>query len=318
MTRRWSHSWRRTARSAPSNRSPRSEDSRASGASPSTSTRSVRRGACRSRWTRRTSTCSPSPRTISTGRRAPAPCGRGRGASSRPRSSAAGRKAGTARGPRTCRRSWGWASPRISPRSRAPSASRSDAGPLRARSTSPSRRCLPWSRACAASRRADVRLFLFDIDGTLLIARGAGRAAFRQALERTYGTAGALDVYDLRGKTDPRIVWDVLTAAGVPGEAIEARLGDRFEAYVRELATIIGDTPHDVDCARACGAVAVAVATGQYPPDELAACAPDLLFRDFSDVAYALAALTSCAGRRHTEPVSGHPPMGPVPRPPLQ
>src|SRR2546430_4745737 len=66
-------------------------------------------------------------------------------------------------------------------------------------------------------------------------------AAFRQALERTYGTAGALDVYDLRGKTDPRIVWDVLTAAGVPGEAIEARLGDCFEAYVRELETILGD-----------------------------------------------------------------------------
>src|SRR5439155_1567858 len=51
----------------------------------------------------------------------------------------------------------------------------------------------------------------------------------------------ALDVYDLRGKTDPRIVWDVLTAAGVPGEAIEARLGDCFEAYVRELETILGD-----------------------------------------------------------------------------
>jgi phosphoglycolate phosphatase-like HAD superfamily hydrolase len=253
-----------------------------------------------------------------------------------------------------------------------------------------------------------VRLFLFDIDGTLLIARGAGRAAFRQALERTYGTAGALDVYDLRGKTDPRIVWDVLTAAGVPSEAIEARLGDCFEAYVRELetilgdghavelmpgirelvgalsarpdavvglltgnieagarlklrptgllphfrvgaygsdhvdrrrlppiareraarlvgrdidgarVTIIGDTPHDVDCARACGAVAVAVATGQYPPDELAACAPDLLFRDFSDVAHALAALTSCAGRRHAAPVSGQPPIPPGSRSPLQ
>src|SRR3989442_15460664 len=77
-------------------------------------------------------------------------------------------------------------------------------------------------------------------------------------------------------------------------------------------------TPQDVACARACGAVAVAVATGQSPPDELAACAPDLLFRDFSDVAYALAALTSCAGRRHTEPDSGHPPMGPVPRPTVE
>ena len=60
--------------------------------------------------------------------------------------------------------------------------------------------------------------------------------------------------------------------------------------------TIIGDTPHDVDCARASGAVAVAVATGQYPADELAACAPDLLFRDFSDVARTVAALTNGPG----------------------
>ena len=240
-----------------------------------------------------------------------------------------------------------------------------------------------------------MRLFLFDIDGTLLTARGVGRAAFKQALEGTYGTAGALDAYDLRGKTDPRIVWDVLTAAGIPGEAIEARLRDCFEAYVRELetllgdgsavqlmpgirdlvgalsahpdaivglltgnieagarlklrptrllphfrvgaygsdhidrrrlppiareraarlvgrdidderVTIIGDTPHDVDCARACGAIAVAVATGQYPADELRACAPDLLFHDFSDAARALTALTNGERGRAASP-SGH------------
>ena len=59
--------------------------------------------------------------------------------------------------------------------------------------------------------------------------------------------------------------------------------------------TIIGDTPHDVDCARACGAVAVAVGTGQYAMQELAACAPDLLFGDFSDVDRSLAALTNGA-----------------------
>jgi phosphoglycolate phosphatase-like HAD superfamily hydrolase len=47
-----------------------------------------------------------------------------------------------------------------------------------------------------------------------------------------------------------------------------------------------------VDCARACGAVAVAVATGQHPHDELAACAPDHIFTDFTDVPRALAALT--------------------------
>ena len=37
--------------------------------------------------------------------------------------------------------------------------------------------CPASSTACAGSRRCDVRLFLFDIDGTLVTARGAGRAA---------------------------------------------------------------------------------------------------------------------------------------------
>ena len=63
--------------------------------------------------------------------------------------------------------------------------------------------------------------------------------------------------------------------------------------FAFEQVTIIGDTPLDVDCARACGAVAVAVATGFHPPEDLRACAPDLFFTDFSDVPAALAALTA-------------------------
>src|SRR3989441_3388298 len=38
-----------------------------------------------------------------------------------------------------------------------------------------------------------------------------------------------------------RVVWDVLTAAGVPREEIEARVGACFEAYLGELETILGD-----------------------------------------------------------------------------
>jgi phosphoglycolate phosphatase-like HAD superfamily hydrolase len=55
---------------------------------------------------------------------------------------------------------------------------------------------------------------------------------------------------------------------------------------------IIGDTPLDIDCAHACGAVAVAVATGHHSAEELATCSPDLLFPDFSDVNATLLALT--------------------------
>jgi phosphoglycolate phosphatase-like HAD superfamily hydrolase len=52
---------------------------------------------------------------------------------------------------------------------------------------------------------------------------------------------------------------------------------------------VIGDTPLDVSCARAIGANAVAVATGWHPLDELAGCAPDLIFDDLSDHARLLA-----------------------------
>jgi phosphoglycolate phosphatase len=46
---------------------------------------------------------------------------------------------------------------------------------------------------------------------------------------------------------------------------------------------VIGDTPHDVTCARAIGAKAIAVATGWHPVDELTACGPDHCFADLSD-----------------------------------
>lgn len=227
-----------------------------------------------------------------------------------------------------------------------------------------------------------MRLYLFDVDGTLIYAHGAGRLALTRALVDTYGTAGPADLYDSRGKTDPQIVFELMTAAGIPRAVVQARLGDCFQTYVRHLEdlfasghpvdvmpgvteviqalssrpdalvglltgnieggaraklrptgllpyfrmgafgsddadrrrlpgiareraralagsdvpfhhmVIIGDTPLDIDCARACGAVAVAVATGQHRAEDLAACSPDLLFSDFSDVNTTLLALT--------------------------
>ena len=229
-----------------------------------------------------------------------------------------------------------------------------------------------------------MRLFLFDIDGTLVTARGAGRTAFNRALEEVFGTIGpASEGYDFRGRTDLRILHDLMGAAGFPADEIAARAEACFAAYVRELAVvigdgrrveilpgvpalvralaarddavvglltgnveagariklaptglwplfrvgaygsddidrrrlpaiacararavaghdfpfervvIIGDTPLDVDCARACGARAIAVATGFYPYDELEGCAPDLIFKDFTNVADVVARLSA-------------------------
>jgi len=228
-----------------------------------------------------------------------------------------------------------------------------------------------------------VRLVLFDIDGTILSARGAGRRAFAAALMEVYGTAGDIERYDLRGATDQRIVFELMEGAGLSRDGVRERLDDCFEAYARGLhaeigdgrgvvvmpgiadlvqrldgenealvglltgnieagarikltptglwpyfqlgaygsdhpdrrqlpslaarraqalvgrgfrpeeVLVIGDTPRDIECARHFGAVAVAVATGQYSRAELEAEGPDLLFEDFSDVDAALAKFLS-------------------------
>src|SRR5207253_3294210 len=75
----------------------------------------------------------------------------------------------------------------------------------------------------------------------LVTAGGAGRVALGRALEEVYGTVGAIDRYDFRGKTDPRIVLDLLAAAGWSEADIRARLSPCFAAYVRELDALIGD-----------------------------------------------------------------------------
>lgn len=226
-----------------------------------------------------------------------------------------------------------------------------------------------------------MKLVLFDIDGTLITSRGAGRRAMRTALERVFGAAGGIDQYDLRGRTDTRIVHDVMGALGWEPARVNERLDDFFEAYLGGLTSeigdgrhvvtlpgvsavvarlaqspdallglvtgnieegarikllptglwphfrvgaygsdhmdrrrlpslaarraqalvgypfaatevvVIGDTPHDIDCARAFGAVAVAVTTGQYTRAELLADRPDHLFDDLADVDKVLAAV---------------------------
>jgi len=48
---------------------------------------------------------------------------------------------------------------------------------------------------------------------------------------------------------------------------------------------VIGDTPHDVSCARAIGAKAIAVATGWHSWEELQLCQADLTLHDLADTA---------------------------------
>lgn len=214
-------------------------------------------------------------------------------------------------------------------------------------------------------------VWLFDVDGTLLLTEGAGRRAIAAALHERYGIEDDLKHIPMAGRTDPLIVADalrvhaieldgdgehtalwgailshmrrlmtpppggllpgvagVLDAVGAhPGwvsalltgnvrEMARLKLG-AFGVYERfafgafgdeapdrnalailaagraaerygvapERCVVVGDTEHDIACARAAGAKVVAVATGGRSREELAAHAPDLLLDDLRDAA---------------------------------
>jgi phosphoglycolate phosphatase-like HAD superfamily hydrolase len=62
--------------------------------------------------------------------------------------------------------------------------------------------------------------------------------------------------------------------------AVHERLNGKV---VRERIWVIGDTPLDIQCARAIGVRVAAVATGWHSREELSAAGPDLLLDDLSD-----------------------------------
>lgn len=57
--------------------------------------------------------------------------------------------------------------------------------------------------------------------------------------------------------------------------------GKNFSA---EEICIIGDTEHDIRCAKHIGALSIAVASGNYTFEQLLSLKPDFVFKDFSDI----------------------------------
>ena len=222
------------------------------------------------------------------------------------------------------------------------------------------------------------RLFLFDIDGTLLLTGRAGEHALRIALRERFGVEDDLSAISFAGSTDGAIVRQMFEANAIPHTP--ENVADLLDGYVHHLALelpkregrvlpgivallealhrredcvlglltgniakgaelklshygvwdyfefgafaddhvdrnklgpvaqsravekhgvsfeakdvyVIGDTPRDIDCARAAGFVAVAIATGSYNEEKLAEHRPDFLFADLSDTRGVIAAL---------------------------
>jgi phosphoglycolate phosphatase len=82
-------------------------------------------------------------------------------------------------------------------------------------------------------------IFLFDIDGTLLLTGGCGRRAFEHAFDSVTGTRGALDGFSFGGMTDRAIARMGLTALGREAEAevVDQLLEAYLAALERELLT---------------------------------------------------------------------------------
>lgn len=222
-------------------------------------------------------------------------------------------------------------------------------------------------------------LVLFDIDGTLLDTRGAGRRAFIEAVRRVFPFREGIEDIRFAGATDldileslarrnrhslslteldsffallpdllrtelaadpPHVypgVRDLLRALSARADAtvglvtgnIEAcawakleacGIRDHFElgafghehACRRDIArlararaerngsfthcALVGDTPSDIDAARAIGATAIGVATGAYTADMLARAGADRIWSDLSDTAAVLESLWSPPG----------------------
>ena len=88
-----------------------------------------------------------------------------------------------------------------------------------------------------------MRLVLFDIDGTLLWTDGAGRRAIHRALLAEAGTAGPIDGYRFDGKTDPQIVRELLTLAGLADAATPDLIAAVCRRYVDALQEELDRAP---------------------------------------------------------------------------
>lgn len=68
----------------------------------------------------------------------------------------------------------------------------------------------------------------------------------------------------------------------LPPLAVARAIDHYRQQYAPQQVIVVGDTPADVQCARAIGAVAVAVRTGFCQPGELETSAPDVILDDLT------------------------------------
>ena len=125
-----------------------------------------------------------------------------------------------------------------------------------------------------------IEALLKELAGRQEVAVGLLTGNLRAGARLKLGHYGLFDYFAFGGFGDRH--WERDDVAREALAAVQAHLNGRASP---ERIWVVGDTPLDVQCARAIGAKVAAVATGWHSLAELAASGPDLLLTDLSDPA---------------------------------
>ncbi|MFC1662189.1 HAD family hydrolase [Gemmatimonadota bacterium] len=131
-----------------------------------------------------------------------------------------------------------------------------------------------------------VRGLLEDLYAREGVALGLLTGNIVEGARLKLGSVGLLDYFPIGGFGSDSEVREELTAVAM-GRAAQ-NWGVEFPP---EAVVVIGDTPRDVACGKFGGTRTVAVATGRFDADALAATDPDQVLSDLGDLPGALSAI---------------------------
>src|SRR6185295_17988460 len=97
--------------------------------------------------------------------------------------------------------------------------------------------------------RNDLRILLWDLDGTLVRGKrfGSYKDYTAPMLESIFGTSGSLHQMVVSGMTDLQIVEEALRSAGITREQIIARKDELLRCYIEEMKRATANGAHLVE-----------------------------------------------------------------------
>jgi len=155
-------------------------------------------------------------------------------------------------------------------------------------------RALPGAVAALAALEALARDGSADGAARGLVVQSVLTGNIRELAEVKLGALGLTGYLDLEAGAYGSV-------SEVRADLVEVARGNAARRYGADFGgaatVLVGDTPRDVEAARAAGARAVGVATGSFTLGELDAAGADAVLPDLADTAAVLASILGAAAR---------------------